>query len=385
MKTTMREGNNFPQLVEVASQLPDFPWEAELAVLFEPGYEGPFPSDEKIEAAAVQQSPAYLADHAGLLAVARQLLKKRCENWVPETAETWQAESGGRFQSVRQLSRVFAWSAHHAERTGDLSLAVKEIEYGFLLATANRKGGLIVDYLVSAGIEGVGLNALRKMRRKLSLETQRSLPDYLDAYEKSREPYDVIYERDRQWELENGVEEEEWDENWLKQEEFADLTKEERDEIAAQVEAHRQRFAQLTPEEQSQARRNSFAGADLRSLAMLRLLRIELALLVYQAEQGSLPNHLDQLTPNYLASVPPDPHGGGDYRYRGQGKGYLLYGLNEHQIDCGGKRGGLLSVHGGAADFFLDYLDFSDEPQPTNFFSRMLSRIRSGWRSLVHA
>jgi hypothetical protein len=48
----------------------------------------------------------------------------------------------------------------------------------------------------------------------------------------------------------------------------------------------------------------------------LRALRIKLALLLYRAEKGQLPQSLAQLVPAYLESLPPDPFSGQAFRYR---------------------------------------------------------------------
>lgn len=378
----MDEANKFPQLLEVAQRLPDFPWAKSLDA------DSPedWPTDEEYEAAERQQAPTYLAQHAGTLSEARKLLQHPCRNWAPATQDAFR-DSCDRMQATRSLARSLMLSATLAENSGDFAAAIDCCQDCLRLAVAHRQGGLIVDYLVSVAIEQCAIEPIRRMRRNLPSTTLRSLIQLLEAHEAAREPYDAIADRDARWEAENGSEEPE-DENWINSEDMADLSEEQRQQIIAHLEAVKQRHALMTPEEIEQERRDCYETSDLRSLSRQRLLRIELAILAFQAEQGSLPERLDQLAPSYLAVVPLDPHGCRAYRYRRNSDDYVLYGLNQQQVDYGGRKGGILSVHNGAADLFLDYLEFSDDldpAEPAGFGSRILAAIRSAWRSIFRS
>ncbi|PQO35472.1 hypothetical protein [Blastopirellula marina] len=383
----MADVNNFPQLMEIAQRLPEYPWEAELNAKLQSGGNGPWPTDDELEAAEREQSPQYLAEHRQLLTAARSLLRQPCENWAAESAEAWREGSSVRLQKARHLGRVFALSSIASQRGGDQTLAIEDAKNCLRLAIASRKGGLVVDYLVSAGIEGFGIDRIRVLRRDLSPESRQSLIHFLEQHEAAREPYDLIADRDADWEAKFGSEAEE-DDSWIDDEEFADLSPEERQKINAMIEENRQRLAEMSPEEIALNRRNGFAMPDRHSLSLQRLLRIELAILSYQAEKGSQPERLDQLAPHYLTTVPLDPRGGEQYRYRHDGLGYVLYGLNEHLIDCGGRQRGVCSIHDGTADLFLDYFDFPDDlasDEGIGFGCRILQAIRSTWRSIVRA
>jgi len=67
------------------------------------------------------------------------------------------------------------------------------------------------------------------------------------------------------------------------------------------------------------------------------LLIAKLALRTYFTEHGTYPNSLNDLTPNYLKTVPIDPFGTGPLKYQTTGAGYLLYSIGPDCVDDGGK------------------------------------------------
>jgi hypothetical protein len=71
------------------------------------------------------------------------------------------------------------------------------------------------------------------------------------------------------------------------------------------------------------------------------LLRVEVALRRYHAANGKYPDHLSDLKPVYLKSVPIDPFGGKQLRYRSLngGKVFLLYSIGPNLMDDKGKPG----------------------------------------------
>jgi hypothetical protein len=73
------------------------------------------------------------------------------------------------------------------------------------------------------------------------------------------------------------------------------------------------------------------------AVAHTYLLEAELALRVYQSEQGRVPVRLDELVPNYLSKVPSDPFSGKTMIYRPHGTNWLLYSVGPDLVDDGGK------------------------------------------------
>lgn len=79
------------------------------------------------------------------------------------------------------------------------------------------------------------------------------------------------------------------------------------------------------------------------SRAELDGMRIMMAIELHRAETGRYPLSLQELVPNYLESLPPDPYTGDDFFYRlfqpeedEHGRGYILYSTGPNQQDDGG-------------------------------------------------
>ena len=77
-------------------------------------------------------------------------------------------------------------------------------------------------------------------------------------------------------------------------------------------------------------------GAEARGDAVIRMARTALALSLYRAENGSYPDYLDVLVPEYLPEIQIDPFDGKPLRYRLEGNGYILYSVDQNRIDDGG-------------------------------------------------
>lgn len=96
-----------------------------------------------------------------------------------------------------------------------------------------------------------------------------------------------------------------------------------------------------------------------RGIAMRRMAAIALALRAYEVDHGRRPESLDDLVPDYLASVLLDPFDGDDgpIRYLPNAEPPLLYSVNIDGIDGGGEYAmGRRSVDPNSLDlvFFLD-------------------------------
>jgi hypothetical protein len=76
---------------------------------------------------------------------------------------------------------------------------------------------------------------------------------------------------------------------------------------------------------------------DLPCVAQLEAAKTLLAVERYRLAHARLPETLDQLVPDYLASVPADPFGGAPLRYRCTDRGLLVYSVGEDGKDDGGK------------------------------------------------
>src|SRR4029079_8076703 len=79
-----------------------------------------------------------------------------------------------------------------------------------------------------------------------------------------------------------------------------------------------------------------------RACCCSRLLITDLAIQLYRAEEGKLPNKLDDLTPRYLKEIPNDFFTDKMPIYRPSGDTYLLYSVGSHGIDNGGRFEGVM-------------------------------------------
>lgn len=90
-----------------------------------------------------------------------------------------------------------------------------------------------------------------------------------------------------------------------------------------------------------------------RNLALLRLLRCELAIRAFQARHDRAPDSLAELIPAWLLEEPDDPYGQGKLIYRRGEAGYLLYSVGPNGLDDGGQRVETPELH-ERGDVFVD-------------------------------
>lgn len=81
---------------------------------------------------------------------------------------------------------------------------------------------------------------------------------------------------------------------------------------------------------------DALIAADNRGLALLRLVRTELAIHGYRRDEGNFPTSLQTLVPAWLNEVPLDPFSGQALVYRADAEGYLLYSVGNDGTDDGG-------------------------------------------------
>jgi hypothetical protein len=82
-----------------------------------------------------------------------------------------------------------------------------------------------------------------------------------------------------------------------------------------------------------------------RSICMVRLLMIDLALRDYHADHGKYPESLESLAPAYLREAPLDPFSGKPFVYRPDETEFTLYGVGGDEKDNGGNfRGRYLTI-----------------------------------------
>jgi hypothetical protein len=168
---------------------------------------------------------------------------------------------------------------------------------------------------------------------QLSVEQCRALCEELRQLDDERESIAVVVDRDFAWTMNTDDNRRDWSVRveWAVTPFSADA---------------------LFPEHWAVLRR-----VDSMSAALLRLLRVELALQAWRKEHSGWPDSLDALTPDYLDAVPRDPFSDGSLVYRVTGDAYLLYSLGPDREDDGGRPGNLTDVMiSGVADLSLEML-----------------------------
>jgi hypothetical protein len=76
--------------------------------------------------------------------------------------------------------------------------------------------------------------------------------------------------------------------------------------------------------------------AYARTTAQRRMVQVAIAVERYRLADGKLPDTLEDLVPEYLASVPVDPFDGESIRYRKTEPGYVVYSVALNEVDDGG-------------------------------------------------
>jgi len=77
--------------------------------------------------------------------------------------------------------------------------------------------------------------------------------------------------------------------------------------------------------------------AEDRAATKMQLTQLALGLGGYRTEHGEYPAELAKLVPKYIAELPKDLYSGADFRYKREGKGYVLYSLGPNGTDEGGR------------------------------------------------
>ena len=77
--------------------------------------------------------------------------------------------------------------------------------------------------------------------------------------------------------------------------------------------------------------------AEDRAAITMQLTQLALPLGAYRTEHGEYPAELAKLVPEYTPELPKDLYSGADFRYKRQGKGYVLYSVGPNGKDEGGR------------------------------------------------
>ena len=288
----------YESLVEVASQIDE-------AGLWD---------DDVARAAQLVQA------HRAVLDSARQILPQRCRVSVRDDPN-FLTDHLSDLSRLRRLAQLFGLEAQLAASREDQPCAISISMDLLELANTVRRGGLIIDLLTAVAISSMGLALPRKLRAELDDGTRSALQDRLFQLEQEREAFTSVLARDMAWEKAVGGYDEPRDFSGLKPvepDEGGGFSEEQQHHLIERM----QSFAAL-PEPDQERMKHDLDRADL---ALLRLLRTDLALRTWRAREGTLPETLEPLVPTHLAELPLDPFTGGPFLYRlAEGGAFVLY------------------------------------------------------------
>ena len=310
-------------------------------------------ADLDFAAGDVSAVSAFLQRNRAALEVARRTLGPQCVVPVRYDASFF-SDSGACFLELRNLARAFQAEGWLAACNGDYPAAARIGLEIFELANSVRRGGLIVDLMLSSGVSRVATKLLRQVRTRFDQATRESIIRELLRLETQRESFSEIVARDRAWELAVDWHDKPCNvaELALSDPEECGLSEEEQRELFQVLE----QMASLPDDELRQLELDQ----ERRGLAMMRMLAIELALQEWHASSGSYPERLSSLTLELLPELPTDPFTEAPFIYRRVGDAsFSLYSTGPKGRDGGGQIGPWPLVAAGEADLFLDASDYA--------------------------
>jgi hypothetical protein len=238
-------------------------------------------------------------------------------------------------QGFRTISRGFdaqgRWLLKQDKVSEAAEVFIDSARFGSLLS----RGGLMIDDLVGVACSGIAYKGLHKAVDKISVDQIPELIAALQELETERDPWkDVLY-RDQVWSQQTY--------GWYGQ-------------LMVVMSQYVENGWDMT---------EGYEQARQQELAVIRLLQLELARRLWQAEHEGWPKSVDVLAPDYIAEIPVDP-----YSFNGEPMNsvvendrLIIYSVSRNRIDEGGMKdedGGYISVQ-FKGDLRLDIL-YAPEP-----------------------
>lgn len=214
------------------------------------------------------------------------------------------------------------------------------------LGSLVRNGGGFLDACVGSCFEGLAIAGLRRITKELGDANAKETLEFLNGCCRNREPFEQIWRREVRWtavlDSDNVGQAATLESAGWPQAEDQELNNAIKDAVL--------QFSTLCElEKYDMAKRT-----DDRSLAQLRLLLTEVALMCFQQRHGRLPDSLNELCPTILDSVPQDPFRASQLVYRRNDQNFTLYSVGDNGRDDGGLRASLDDVIAGWGDLFVD-------------------------------
>lgn len=225
---------------------------------------------------------------------------------------------------LKYLAEVLAAEGRLRAMDGQPTEAALDFADAIRLGNEISRGGLIIDRVFGVECEFLGYTSLAKLVPKFTREQARQVLNRLQTIDRTRVSWDEVQRNTARWnryQMRGQLNPIFWARVWWA----------------------------------SRGSNQMMAMKHNLAVAHTCLLETELALRVCQSERGRAPARLDDLVPDYLSIVPPDPFSGRSMVYRTQQTNWLLYSVGPDGVDDGGKKVGRW-VFGAAAkgDLFYD-------------------------------
>ena len=243
----------------------------------------------------------YLTEHEAALQLARRGLARPCQAVLYVRMDD--ARLLAECQRLRKLSRAFAAQGRLALQEGRVEDAIESYLDAIELGAAVANGGVLWHNGNGLDFEQAGIEGLQKLVLSLDEGACRNLTARLAEIDSRREPLDNCLARDHLY----NASEYPW-----------------KHRIYA--------FFRLVYPSQPFGDDRSSAGWDREKRARLRLLIAHLALRRYWLAAKKYPDSLEELVPQYLATVPSDPFADRALTYKKLPASYLLYSIGEDRV-----------------------------------------------------
>jgi len=246
------------------------------------------------------------------------------QNFIPFSSSVYEHEV---IKPMRELAKLLDAEGDAAAAFGEFDRAAEPALANLRLGTMLRRGGDVHIELTGTAIVGLGLERLAKIRGELSPAMSRRAIEHLARSDAEIEPFDAIRKRH------------------LAHQERLFGWQERLDHVISEVLLGEQHYD---------------GSWRLRTRAYSELLKTDLAIRMFEKQNGRLPASFEELVPNLLTEVTIDPYSGNRLIYRAAATDYLLYSVGIDGIDDGGRFGNWRDLH-QTRGFDLD-LEISNRP-----------------------
>jgi len=214
-------------------------------------------------------------------------------------------------QRIRSLAMNLGAEAENAAASENYDESARYALASVQIGNSTSRGGLYIHFLVGTAIQGIGMSGISDVREDVSDGQAAWLIRQLEHIEQSREPVEAMIARevalsDRMY-------------GW----------------------AHRLQLTSywLLGREDPEPVASIVPGVEKRCAAIRRLLIADLAIRRFQSKYGRAPLDLEELTPEFMTSVPLDPFSGRPLVYAQSADGPIVYSVGHDGRDDGGRFG----------------------------------------------